>query len=545
MVAADRLHISILTLDPTSRLRASWLAENLIGSVRDEYINTVYSSLPAEALALAGVTPSKKLFEALNVGSMSEYLALQKSFIVHEHSIPIRGDYPMPRCAVKSQCDDELKRLALKVDSFVDVRDHSGKWIPAQVKSVASLESRGAESTERRDLLLHFIGWSDQWNDVIASRTEPHRFAEFHRFSAPSVQTHRYDLNEWVDIYAHKSVPPKWRRGKITRLNASQCEVTFLVLDSVMNSPDLRGSFHRFWFPFRSDEMYPLPLPQNPTLVPRPRSRFPVERRNAAKFTDSEEYQALRVEHPEVHAVMDAIASEYLALRERAYWIMCKAFLCPEVELGTIRTNVFSTGVLFALRYWLMQYETINAADAETLVRTEMEMQPDISNVIIKKMVEDVLETAAALKKVIQNAPVARQSFAFILMPGKRIVLMESGFFSAAWRRCVGCAKAGVRRCGLVWYCSKECKENVPHSVKSAAHDMKSASLAPLPAFDRSVFRAAQMVLAEGFRPIKRMSDFNEDDAPDESSCREVRRALYGAVILTLPKKPAPARNSK
>jgi hypothetical protein len=556
LAAPDGLHISILTLDPISRRHASSLAENLIDNVRIEYINAQTGS--PQTAAGGGTSFNKKLF----VGSLSEYFAFQKSLIVHEHWIPIRRDYPTPR---HHSYDDDFKRLALHIDSLVDVRDSLGYWFPAQVMDVASLPTRGAESTERGDILLHsMIGFSERWVDVIASRIEPYRFAEFRQFSfsaAKKKQIHQidlphYHLNQWVDIYAHK----KWRRGKITRLDRAQCQVTYVVLTSesayvpgptvVVSDPT--GSFHQFWFPFGSDEIHPLPgavMRTGDLATNADVSSIAIDQGNTSKLIESAEFLAFCIAHPEVKAVIDTIAPEYLALRERALKVLFKACLCPEAELPIIQTQVSSTEVMFALRQWLMRNDTLTEADADVMVRKEIRSDCKIGENVIKMMVTKLLDTARALAQWIQKSPRPRDSFTFVHMPNGHIVLMETGLFAAAWRRCAGCAKAGIRRCsgcGLVWHCSKACQ--AAHGGQKstvASADAKMASFRPCtyltcrgPAVDRSVFRAAQIVLGEGFRPIERVSDFSDpsafamDSMPDQSS----RAAVYEAALRDLAK---------
>jgi hypothetical protein len=275
------------------------------------------------------------------------------------------------------------------------------------------------------------------------------------------------------------------------------------------------------------------------------------------KFFVSPDFIPFITAHPEVKAVIDVVAPEYLALRKRAMPFLIKGCACPELNLPSVRTNISSIEVMFALRRWLMRYETLNEAQAETLIRAHVTEK--VTSAVVKKTVASLLETAAALTKWIQNSKMPRESFTFVVMPKRHLVLMETGAFAAAHRRCIVCAKAGVCRCpkcGLVWYCSKTCQEK-DCTRKDVKADVKSESLVntgPVksteaasranpsakhgmtckgPAVDRSVFQAAQRVLSEGFQAIESVADDSRDCVIDrrwQSSDRAVRKALYEAA---------------
>jgi hypothetical protein len=317
----------------------------------------------------------------------------------------------------------------------------------------------------------------------------------------------------------------------------------------------------------------------------------------ACQFIETPEFTTFCASHPEVKRVVDAVSPEYKALRQRAISTLFDACSRSEMDVPGLPTDVSSTDVIFALRLWLMRNESLTEAQAETLVRNEMRTRAKVSESVIKSTVLAVMEAATALIKAIQQSTAPAECFTFMLMPNLKVVLMEMGLFAAARRRCAVCAAAGVRRCircGLVWYCAAACQlahwgpdtaisasgqmdvKTIAPDVKSGAaqSDVKSSvavssgvksalassavksrvatGLRPWhsltcagPPVDRSVFRAAQRLLAEGFRPIENVVDFSDssqcvvDRLPDTSAGQQVRTAVYQAALLDLAKPPA------
>jgi hypothetical protein len=324
------------------------------------------------------------------------------------------------------------------------------------------------------------------------------------------------------------------------------------------------------------------------------------------QFIESREHKAFCASHPEVKAVVDAMAPEYLALRERAATALLNVLLPNAAKIPHMPTKIPSTNVIFALRQWLMRNETLTEAEAESMVRTEV--LPG-NEWVVKKATAALLDTATALTKLIQNSPQPREAFVFLLMREQRIVLMELGCFASARRRCAACAAPGIRRCskcGLAWYCTTECqvahwspatsasastdvksaapevKAPVGPEVKAAgmpdvkapplpdiksastAHETKSTATAATvhsrpshrltcrgPPIDRSVFRAAQRLLSEGFRPMENVLDWSDSTyalfmrLPEENSDKTARTALYEAAHLDLAAKSVAAAEIK
>ncbi len=153
------------------------------------------------------------------------------------------------------------------------------------------------------------------------------------------------------------------------------------------------------------------------------------------KFIESREHKTFCESHPEVKAVVDVMAPEYLALRERAATALLNVFFPNAPKIPHMPTKIPSTKVIFALRQWLMRNETLTEPDAAEMVRKEVRAGNEW---VVKKATAALLDTATALTKLIQNSPTPRESFVFLLMSEQRIVLLELGCFASARRRYCG-----------------------------------------------------------------------------------------------------------
>jgi hypothetical protein len=251
---------------------------------------------------------------------------------------------------------------------------------------------------------------------------------------------------------------------------------------------------------------------------------FERQRREAivfAKMIKSPEFTTFCGKHPEVKPVIALLAPEYLALRQKALYLDTVS-AGADLKTGLLMaplcwtSNLLSMHLLRMLRHVLLRYETLRECDA-------MELANRYSNALAskKKTVAALLQLATTITKSIQNASAPRERIGFVVTPTDGTIMMEAGMFAAARRRCMVCAKPGIlrcSRCGLVWHCSKACQiahwgPRIDTAIASDVKQTKTTSRVPFggwhrqvcagPAVDRAVFRAAQRILADGFKTIE------------------------------------------
>ncbi len=150
---------------------------------------------------------------------------------LHDNKIPLNR--AIPAVAVSGG-------LVLTKSLYVDVRDHVGKWLEAEI----------AECDDKK-LLVHFVGWDAKWNEWIDRKDSDFRLTDFHRFSAGVMtpeQAEIYRKDAWIEVYAVRPPPRRWLYGKINKIDGGQLQVTYLVDQKL----------YQYWFHAASSEISPL-----------------------------------------------------------------------------------------------------------------------------------------------------------------------------------------------------------------------------------------------------------------------------------------------